>query len=209
MQRGFDKYYGILAGGANYFNPKGKRGLTLGNEHVEAGENFYLTDAFTNNAIDFVKSSKEKPNPFFLYLAYTSPHWPLHALKTDIDKYRGKYMKGWTSLRVSRLKKMKKIGLLNTNVALSEQAGPDWEQLSEEKKQEMDLRMAIYAAQIDRMDQNIGSLVQTLKGMGIFDNTIIFFLSDNGACEEGGMFGGGKKEDLESNRGWVLSYGRA
>jgi arylsulfatase len=210
LQRGFDNFYGILSGAPNnYFAPTGKRGLTYGNEHVEPGPNYYLTDAIGDHAIEFVKKAREKSSPFFLYVAFTSPHWPLNALKEDIDRYRGKYMNGWTALRESRLKKMKEIGLLDKSTELSDQAGPDWESLSEDKKKEMDLRMAIYAAQIDRMDQNVGRLMQTLKELNIMDNTMVIFLSDNGACAEGGMLGGGKKEDLESDRGWVLSYGEA
>lgn len=105
--------------------------------------------------------------------------------------------------------KMKAIGLLENDVDLSDQVGPDWDSLSEEQKKEMDLRMAIYAAQIDRMDQNIGRLVEFLETRGDLENTIIFFLSDNGACAEGGMLGGGQAEDLESHRGFLLSYGEA
>jgi len=130
-------------------------------------------------------------------------------LKEDIDKYRRKYLDGWTKIREARLEKMKAIGLLAGDVDLSEQAGPDWDALSKEQQEEMDLRMAIYAAQIDRMDQNIGKLVEFLEARGDLENTIIFFLSDNGACAEGGMLGGGQAENLESQRGFLLSYGEA
>lgn len=97
LQRGFDKYYGILAGAANYFTPTDPRGLTLMNDQVEPeGSDFYMTDAFTDYAIQFInESQQEKEAPFFLYLAYTSPHWPLNALADDIKKYRGRYKAGW------------------------------------------------------------------------------------------------------------------
>jgi arylsulfatase len=210
LQRGFDRYYGIISGGTNYFNPQPPRGLTLGNEDVQPGEDFYLTDAFTDYAIDFVNEAVEKKDkPFFLYLAYTSPHWPLHAPAEDVNKYRGKYMKGWEKLRAERLTRMIKMGLIDPDWELAPQDSRDWESLSEEKKTELDLRMSIYAAQIDRMDQNIGRVISTLESTNQLDNTIIIFLSDNGGCAEGGELGGGKKEDLESDRGWVLSYGRA
>jgi len=208
IQRGFDRFYGILAGGTNYFAPKGKRGLTDGETPVEPGEDFYLTDALTDNAIRFVKGAQQQ-KPYFLYLAYTSPHWPLQALKADIDKYRGKYMQGWSPVRSQRLQKMKQIGLLKEAVELSPQAGPDWSLLTNSQRTEMDLRMSIYAAQIDRMDQNIGRLIQTLKDNGTLDNTLILFLSDNGACAEGGMLGGEPANHLETRKGWVLSYGQA
>lgn len=208
LQRGFDRFYGIISGGANYFNPKAPRGLTLDNDPIEPESDYYITDAFTDYAIQFI-DELDADNPYFLYMAYTSPHWPLHALQEDIDKYRGKYMEGWTETRKARLEKMKAIGLLQQDVDLSDQAGPDWNSLSEEQKEEMDLRMAIYAAQIDRMDQNIGKLIKSLEARGDLENTLILFLSDNGACAEGGMLGGGKAEDLESQRGFVLSYGEA
>ena len=210
LQRGFDKYYGIIDGGTNYFNPQPPRGLTLGNEPVDPYRNFYITDAFTDYAIKFINDAKEEDEkPFFLYLAFTSPHWPLHAKKEDIDKYRKKYLNGWTQLREERLKRMKITELIGDNIELSPQDSRDWDSLSDEKKQEMDLRMAIYSAQIDCMDQNIGKLLKEIEALGELDNTLILFLSDNGGCAEGGELGGGKKEDLESDRGWVLSYGRA
>ncbi len=210
MQRGFDKYYGIIDGGANYFKPQPPRGLTFGNDHIDPGENFYITDAFTDYAIRFIKEVRaENKKPYFLYLAYTSPHWPLHALPEDINKYRNRYLIGWNKLREERLKRMKEIGVISQNVKLSPQDSRDWDSLSDEKKKEMDLRMAIYAAQIDRMDQNIGRLINAVRESGELNNTMILFLSDNGACAEGGELGGGRKEDLESDRGWVLSYGRA
>lgn len=210
LQRGFDKYYGILSGGALYFNPQGKRGLTSMNTPVEPeGENFYLTDAFTDHAIQFIKENQaqEKKQPFFLYLAYTSPHWPLNALKSDIDKYRSRYKNGWAALRSERLQKMKQTGVVGSKTILTPDDGADWNNLSPEKKDEMALRMAIYAGQIDRMDQNIGKLLKTLER----SNTLIIFLSDNGACAEGGKLGGGPKNDLEKegSTAFFLSYGQS
>lgn len=209
LQRGFDKYYGILAGASNYFNPTGNRGLTFMNERIEPeGEDFYITDAFTNYGIRFIKE-QEKKQPFFLYLAYTSPHWPLNALKSDIDKYRGRYKQGWSVLRQERLKRMKAMGVVNNATDLSPDDGTDWDALTPEQQNEMDTRMAIYAAQIDRMDQNIGGLLKTLEKSGSLNNTLILFLSDNGACAEGGELGGGKKELLETKGGYMLSYGQS
>ncbi len=210
LQRGFDKFYGIISGGANYFKPEYPRGLTLGNDPAAPGEGFYMTDAFTGHAIQFVREAGEEDRrPFFLYLAFNAPHWPLHAKKKDIDKYRGKYSEGWDVLRASRLKRMIDLGIIDKDWALSGRDARAWDELDEAKKTELDLRMAIYAAQIDCMDQNIGRLVAALKTLGKLDNTLILFLSDNGGCAEGGELGGGKAEDLESDRGWVLSYGRA
>lgn len=211
LQRGFDKYYGILAGAANYFHPTGKRGLTYMNQSIEPeGKDFYMTDAFTNYAIRFVEeNTAQSEQPFFLYLAYTSPHWPLNALKKDIEKYRGKYKKGWQALRSKRLERMKKLGVVGLETKLSPDDGANWDALTSAQQEEMDYRMAIYAAQIDRMDQNIGRLIKTLEATGELDNTLIFFLTDNGACAEGGELGGGEKELLGTEKGYMLSYGQS
>lgn len=211
LQRGFDKFYGILAGATNYFTPIGLRGLTLMNKTVEPeGDNFYLTDSFTDYAIKFINENQEEAKaPFFLYLAYTSPHWPLNAFKKDVDKYRGKYKLGWKLLRKERYERMKKLGVLKPEAGLSEDDGADWDKLSPKKQDEMDFRMAIYAAQVDRMDQNIGRVIETLKQTGQLDNTLILFLSDNGACAEGGDLGGGLKENLGTKKGYMLSYGQS
>lgn len=212
MQRGFDKFYGILAGGCNYFEPKHPRGITRGNDKITITDtNFYTTDAFTENAIKFIKESiNDNPNkPFFLYLAYNSPHWPLQAPKEDIDKYRDKYKDGWHLLRVERYKRMVEMGIIDPKWELPPKDSRNWKSLTEEKKKELELRMAIYAAQVDRMDQNIGKLVEFLDKNKIIENTIIVFLSDNGACAEGGELGGGPAEFLETHKGFLLSYGRA
>ncbi|MFT3902202.1 MAG: arylsulfatase [Niabella sp.] len=211
LQRGFDKYYGILAGAANYFNPTGKRGLTYMNEPVSPEGEFYITDAFTNYAIKFINENiqQKERKPFFLYLAYTSPHWPLNALDSDIAKYRDKYKNGWSALRRQRYERMKQLGVIKDDAGLSADDGAEWEALTPEQKDEMDYRMAIYAAQIDRMDQNIGRVIQALKQAGELDNTLILFVSDNGACAEGGNLGGGKKELLGTHGGYFLSYGQS
>lgn len=212
LQRGFDKFYGIIAGASNFFNPIAPRGLTLGNESVlPEGEEYYTTDAFTDYAIRFMEETRREDSkkPFFLYLAYTAPHWPLHAPQEDIEKYKGRYSEGWSSLRQERYARMKQMGIIDPAWELSPQDSREWNSLSEEKKVEMDLRRAIYSAMIDRMDQNIGRVVSSLETMGILDNTVIIFLNDNGACAEFSELGSGPKEQLETKEGYVLSYGKA
>lgn len=211
LQRGFDHFYGILAGAANYFKPEGLRGITVDNEQVEINEkDYYITDAFTDNAIKFIDDSQQQEEkPFFLYLAYTAPHWPLQAPKEDIDKYRDRYDEGWQSIREERYKRMMQMGIINEETVLSDQDSKEWESLSADKQQEMTLRRAIYSAQIDRMDQNIGKLVDHLEAKGLLENTLLVFLDDNGACAEGGMLGGGPKDQLETEEGYFLSYGQA
>ena len=212
LQRGFDRFYGILAGASNYFEPDGNRGITIGNEQIEINDpDYYTTDAFTDNALKFIDESKTDyaDKPFFLYLAYTAPHWPLQAKKEDIDKYRDRYKDGWGALRQERYRRMQELGLIDDSVKLSEQDSRSWDSLSPEKQDEMALRRAIYAAQVDRMDQNIGKLVQHLEEKGLRENTIIVFLDDNGACAEGGMLGGGPADQLETLEGYFLTYGQA
>ncbi len=212
LQRGFDKYYGILEGACNYFKPVYPRGITMGNDTISITDpDYYTTDAFTDHAIQFISEDleSEEKTPFFLYLAFNSPHWPLQAPKEDIEKYRGKYMQGWQQLREKKYQRMKELGLVDPEWALSPQDSRDWNSLDEKKKQEMDLRMAIYAAQVDRMDQNVGKLTEYLKNNNLLDNTVIFFIDDNGACAEFDELGSGPAENLETKTGYVLSYGRA
>src|SRR5690606_12106263 len=161
LQRGFDHYYGILDGASNYFQPAQPRGITLDNDTLKVDDpNFYTTDAFTDHAIQFIDQSKQQDGerPFFLYLAYTAPHWPLQAPKEVIDKYRNRYHEGWGKLRQERYHHMIKMGLRDAGWWLGKQDVPDWETLPKEKQDEMALRRAIYAAQVDRMDKNIGKL---------------------------------------------------
>ena len=143
------------------------------------------------------------------YLSYNAPHWPLQAPKEDIDKYRGNYLKGWEKLREERYNRMMEMGIIDSSWELSYDDIISWNSLPKEKLQEMDLRMAIYAAMVDRMDQNIGRLVKYLKRKKLYDNSIIMFLNDNGACAENDMLGSGPKEELETKEGFLLSYGKA
>lgn len=220
LQRGFDKFYGSISGATRFFHPHGDRGITLGNDAVDppvstTDEEYYTTDAFTDYAIRFMGEhleEKSKEDPFFLYLAYTAPHWPLQAFEDDIAKYRGKFKDGWDALREKRYKKQVELGLIDEAWELSARTDgiPDWESLDEKKRDEMDLKMAIYAAMIDRVDQNIGKLVGYLKESGIYEDTLIMFLSDNGACQEGGMLGRGEFFDVEKrNLEDSNSYGEA
>ncbi|ARN57450.1 arylsulfatase [Sedimentisphaera salicampi] len=209
LQRGFDRFYGILAGASNFFRPEPPRGITRDNEQIEINDpNYYTTDAFTDNAIKFIKEQKDQ-EPFFLYLAYTAPHWPLHAKKEDVEKFRGKYMKGWDKIREERNKRQIEMGLLKDWEMAPRDARP-WDSLSEKKKDEMDYRMAVYAAQVHSMDYNVGKLVESLKKQGKLDNTLILFMSDNGGCAEGGELGGAPLDRVNNPKYYgCISYGRA
>jgi len=211
LQRGFDEFYGLIPGACNYFRPVYPRGMTSGNDTVSIRENdFYTTNVFTDYAIRFIEEARRNDSqPFFLYLAYNAPHWPLNAPAEDIAKYKGKYMMGWKELRLKRYRNMQQMGLVNPNWELTPQDSRDWDSLDESKKKEMDLRMAIYAAMVDRMDQNIGKLTAFLEEQNLLRNTIIIFLSDNGGCAEFSELGNGPVQLLGTRQGYVLTYGRA
>lgn len=212
LQRGFDRFYGILAGASNFFKPVHPRGITLDNQAIEIDDpDYYTTDAFTDYAIHFIQEAREKDSeqPFFLYLAYNAPHWPLQAPPEVVDKYKGKYMEGWSALRKERFQRMTDMGLIESGNIFSPDDSRSWDSLDEEKKKEMDLRMAIYAAQVEQMDTNIGKLMEYLESSDLTENTFIIFLNDNGACAEGGMLGGGPTAQLETEEGYFLTYGQA
>ncbi len=199
LQRGFDKYFGIISGASHYVKPEARRGLTYMNEPVEAPDDFYITDAFTDYACEFIESAlEEEDKPFFLYLAYNAPHWPLQAKPKDLAKYEGKYLKGWERLSSERLARQREMGLIDPAWDPAPHEGPAWDSLSDEQQRILDLRMAAYAGCIDSVDQNIGKLMTKLKTLGQYDNTVFFFLSDNGACAEGGILGSGNEESIRN-----------
>lgn len=185
-QRGFDRYYGILEGSSNFFRPQESKKLMLDNEPQgpQSGD-YYTTDAFTEYAMQFI-SEGDPEKPFFLYLAYTAPHWPLHVPKEEFDKFRGKYLKGWDKLREERWQRQLEMGIVKEKWELSPRDPdvPAWDTLSDEDKDDLDFRMACYAGMIHRVDTNIGKLVAQLEEAGQLDNTLILFLSDNGGCPE-------------------------
>ena len=207
LQRGFDRYYGCLSGAINYFKPGGDRGIVLDNTPVETDENFYATDTFTDYATKFVDEAAEQDSrPFFLYLAYNAPHWPLNSKWEEFMKYKGKYRNGWHVLMKNRLAKQKTIGLVDDEIVPAPHVGPKWDSLTEQQQEDLDSIMAAYAGCIDSIDQNVGKLLRHLDRLNKLDNTVIFFLSDNGACQEGGALGQGslamvKNPPLETTRG--------
>jgi len=195
-KRGFDRYFGLINGASSYFDNRPyrnsmKSSLTFALDdslYSIPDSGFYTTDAITNYALTFLNEHTEakKKNPYFLYLAYTAPHWPLHALPIDIAKYRNKYNTGFDSIRLQRFRRMKSIGIIDNSVELSprDKNIQNWNSLSEDEKNQWSLKMAVYAAMIDRMDQNIHRVIDFLKKNGQFENTVIMFMSDNGACHE-------------------------
>jgi arylsulfatase A-like enzyme len=193
FDRGFDEYYGLMDGAVNYFNPaqpdpefKGGKVRTFGHNDqlvTKFPSDFYTTDAFATHAVETIKRFAREQKPFFLHLAFNAPHYPLHAWPEDIAKYRGKYKQGWDELRKARYARQVAMGLVDPKWPLppADSRSYDWASANQDWE---DLRMATYAAMVDRMDQNIGRVLKTLKDLGIEENTVVFFLSDNGGCTE-------------------------
>lgn len=187
VQRGFEKFYGTIRGGGSFYDPtalcRQNTFITPENDPEYKPKQFYYTDALSDNAVRFIQQHKsESPDkPFFMYLAYTAAHWPMHALEKDIAKYKGKFDGGYEPERRARFEKMKQLGLIDPKWELSPQSG-NWNSVT---NKEWEARcMAVYAAMIDNMDQGIGRIIEQLKRDGQFENTLIFFLQDNGGCAE-------------------------
>jgi len=186
VDRGFDRYFGHLSGGTDYF--AGNDTWRLDSESfTDFGPGFYSTDAKTDYALSFIDESREQfpGKPFFMYLAYNAPHFPLQAWPEDIAKYRGgSFMVGWDQLRQDRYDRLVAMGLIKSQWPLSPRPDyiPAWDSLTAPEKEFEDKRFSAYAAMVDRMDQNIGRVMQKLEELKIERNTLVMFLSDNGGC---------------------------
>jgi len=179
--RGFDEHYGIINGADSYYDPLY---LKRNGAAVKAEEGYYITDATSDEAVRQIKEhcAHYPGRPFFQYLAYTAPHWPLHA--EDIARYAGRYDAGWDALREERLQRMIELGIIDSGSELTarDPSQPAWEQA--EHKGWQARRMEVNAAQIERMEQGIAQVIATLEETGQLDNTLILFLADNGGCAE-------------------------
>ncbi|WP_372772883.1 arylsulfatase [Mangrovibacterium sp.] len=184
LQRGFDKFFGSILGAGSFYDPPS---LARANEYIVPSDGFYYTDAITENAVDFI-NNHNGDQPFFMYLAYTAAHWPMHAKPEDIAKYKGRFDDGWDALRQKKYERMKEMGLINPEWELSEKDNiKDWE--TEDRKAWYSSLMEVYAAMVDCMDQGIGKVMSSLDKNGMKDNTLVFFLQDNGGCaEQFGLF---------------------
>lgn len=199
LQRGFDRFYGGISGAFNYFHPTGDRGLTEGNMPIEPPDDFYATDTLTDVACNYISEVVEQDdNPFFLYLAYNAPHWPLNSKWEEFQKYKGKYTGGWEELMRQRLARQQELGLFANEFVPAPHVGPAWDSLTDQQREDLDTRMAAYAGCVDSIDQNVGKLVAHLQTIDQWDNTLVFFLSDNGACQEGGRLGQGDAETVKN-----------
>ncbi len=180
-QRGFEEFFGTIHGVNSYYDPFS---LVRGNDPIQAEKNFYYTDAISDNATAFINEFSKKAKPFFLYVAYTAPHWPLQAPEADVQKYEAVFRDGWDAMRERRHKRLIELGIVAANWPLSPRDPkiPAWQDAP--NKEWETHRMAVYAAMIDRMDQGIGKIVKLIGQSGQAKNTLILFLSDNGACAE-------------------------
>ncbi len=206
VTRGFDRYYGLKDGACNYFNPgdqrpgegaparKGRPGnktvrawcidSTMFNPYTPEAKDFYTTDYFAKYAIDWLEEYRSEEKPFFLYLAFTAPHDPLMAWPEDIEKYKGKYDEGYENTRKARYANQLKLKIIDGSYHLSEPTYQNWTDLPDSVREQETRKMEVYAAMIDRMDQNIGKVLKKLEEIGKDENTLILFVSDNGASAE-------------------------
>ena len=199
--RGFDHFSGFLGGAINFWNPgdqarKGEKEPGWRAVYTWAfddqlikpytpDKDFFATDAITDWSLGWLDEKEKATDPFFLFLAYNAPHWPLHAHPEDIAKYDGIYEQGYEFIRKARYERQLKMGLFDREVTpLSNPEHEEWKYLSDQEKEEEALRMEIHAAMVDRMDQNIGRLLQKLEDLRKLENTLILFLVDNGASHE-------------------------
>ena len=182
VNRGFDKHYGVIYGVVDYFDPFS---LVEGEVAVDSvPKGYYMTQALSDRAVEDINQYAKGNRPFMMYLAYTAPHWPLMALPEDIDKYKDVYQVGWEKIRNDRYERQKKMNLFpgNSDFLSDRQFKDSWES---NPNKEWDARaMAVHAAMVDRMDRGIGQVIAALKKNGMLDNTLILFMSDNGASNE-------------------------
>ncbi len=192
LGRGFDRAY-FVANQENYFSPR----LVYDEDRkVERpGGGYYATEALSDRAVDYLRAHGRghADKPFFLYLAYTAPHFPLHALAGDVAHYRGRYRIGWDRVREARHRKLRDAGLVTCALSPRDPDAKPWESLSDAEKDEWDARMATHAAMIHFLDRGVGRVVKELEAAKSFENTLVLFLSDNGASAEYIVRGDGHK----------------
>lgn len=208
VARGFDEHYGVIWGVVNYFDPFS---LVEGYEPVEeVPDDYYITDAINRRAAEAVRTRANRDNPFFLYVAHTAPHWPLHARAQELAKYEGRYREGWDRLRKERFRRQVEQGLFDSSAVTLppvQDGNAEWQQLSDEEKRVEASKMAAHAAMVDRMDQGIGWIVEALRETGQFEKTLILVLSDNGSSPElPRQWGPGLDRPSETREGETIQY---
>ncbi|MGY4494229.1 arylsulfatase [Pseudomonas sp. TE3610] len=195
-RRGFEHSFSMLEGGAAHFKPAGVNPSKIEQVHyVEDGkpaqlpDDFYSTDFYTDKMLSYLKQNQGSGRPFFAYTAFTSPHWPLQAPAAYLDKYRGHYDQGYDTTRLARIERLKQLNLIPADFEPAQTLPanpqlPTWDQLDAQAKQVEARKMEIYAAMVDNLDHNVGRLLDYLASSGQLDNTLVIFMSDNGAAAE-------------------------
>lgn len=225
--RGFQHFYGTRGYVDSYYTIVPKTEVYLNDEivlpvtqepvnHLNPDKQWYTTDVYTDYAIHFMEQARAQDDqPFFLYLAYNAPHFPLHAKPEDLEKYRGRYRDGWGQFRRQRYRRLVELGIIDDRWPLSELDVSRWETLTERQREDMAFKMALFAAIVDRLDQNIGRVVEYLQRSGELENTLLVFISDNGGTKETGLFGiKGEQHTVDNYHtwaregGWSSSYGQ-
>jgi arylsulfatase A-like enzyme len=223
IKRGFDEFYGFTEGhshdqyDADFYQrlPRGRA-----KEIYRKPGEFYATDVFNDYALEFIRQGQASGKPWFVFLGHSAPHFPVQAPAADVDRIEPTYRRGWDVLRAERFARMKRIGLVNGNHwkltprslvpvdrpdianGYSGRPNPAWDSLGEARQKDLARRMAVFAAMVEHVDQGVGRIVKHLRQTGDLDNTLILFLSDNGACYEWGPFG----FDGVSRRGITILY---
>jgi arylsulfatase len=180
MQRGFQRFFGTLNGSGSFYDPGT---LMSGNSFIAPSSDFYYTDAISDTAVKYIREHSSR-TPFFMYVAFTAAHWPIQAPESAINKNKGMYDKGWDKIRTLRFEKLKKLGILPGNTVLTERGVsiPAWENEPLQKWQSR--RMEVYAAMVNIMDEGIGRIITALEQKNELDNTVVFYMQDNGGCAE-------------------------
>ena len=221
---GFDRSVTLLDGGASHFKPLAGSQVRVENvsyredgRPIEVPDDFFSSDFYTDKLISYIEAGRPGRKPFFAYAAYTAPHWPLQAPAAYIDKYKGRYDGGYGAIRQERIERLKKLGLIDSQfVAAMPEAvpSPEWRQLGETDRALQARKMEVYAAMVEHLDMNIGRLVDYLKRIGEYENTLIVFMSDNGAAGEDHAKGYSPADGMTDNslanigrRGSNINYG--
>jgi arylsulfatase len=213
-RRGFDRFYGLPLGGGVYFKQnfvtRPDQKLVSDDTPVTPPDGWYVTEALTDQALAMLDEAAARPAPFFLYFAHVAPHFPLQARAADIARYRERYGTGWDVLRPARQAAQIRIGLVSPSWPLAALDGvAAWQALEAGARADLALRMAVYAAMVDALDQSVGRVVAKLEALGRLEDTLVFFLSDNGASAEGGPGGFDRVAGAPADRpGAYPSYGQ-
>jgi len=208
VRRGFDRHYGTLWGVVDYFDPFS---LVDGMEPVKTvPPDYYITDAIADRSVAYIREMARQDRPFFLYVAFTAPHWPLHARREDIARYRGQFTDGWHAMRARRYRRQVEMGLIDPKTHPLPPLmgrGPDWDDLDAAGRALAAAKMQVHAAMVDRADQGVGRILDALKAVGRYDDTVIFVLADNGASpEDPADWGPGYDRTSETRDGRKVRY---